>query len=195
MILARAPDLRTLPPLPWWDHRRHDGAVDDLRDAYARTIPLAPLPVGGLARVRAWAGSGGMSEGGLARWRCLEALTNFQQAGADASARWPVVFGWEADLPLGRLGPDDLHRFVAWVVLGLDEAEPYQLARLAKWLHRVGFEDPDRLNRWADELDGAAEVDHSARLLKAGMVGDLRSELITLRNEARGGRATRNPGR
>ncbi len=194
VVSARALDLKTLPPLPWWRHDRHPGAIDDLRDAYARTVPLAPLPVGGLSKVRAWIGQGWMSDPGLARWRCLEGITNFQHAGADASARWPVVVAWEADLPLDQIDADDRHRFVAWVVAGLDEAEPFQVARLAKWLFRSGLEDPDRLNRWADEPVGLAEVPHQTRLLRADLVGDLRAELITLRNEARGKRP-RVPGR
>ena len=195
VVAARALDLKTLPPLPWWRHARHSGAADDLRDAYARTIPLAPLPLGGTSKVRAWINAGGMSDGGLARWRCVEAITNFRHAGADASARWPVVFTWEADLPLGRLEPADRRRFVAWVVAGLDEGESFQLARLAKWLHRAGFDEPDRLTRWAEELEGLDEVPHQAQLLRAGLVGELRAELITLRNEARGGKSPRAVGR
>ncbi len=85
---------------------------------------------------------GSSSAKGLARWRCLEALTNFQNAGREAEVRWPIVVGWEADLPLLALTPDDRYRFLAWVIRGLDAAESYQLSRLATWLKTVGHEGP-----------------------------------------------------
>jgi len=201
-VSARAADLKSLPPLPWWAHaRQDDDASDDLRDAYARTVPLAPLPEGRLYLVRNWvagpardpASSPGLSPFGLARWRCLEAITNFRQAGLDAAARWPVVTAWEADLPLATLPSDDRHRFVAWLVLGLEAAESHQLARLAKWLVAAGLDDPDRLTRWADEIDGLAEVPAQTRILRAGMVGDLRAEIRTLIRESRGAKRPRPP--
>ena len=192
-VSARAADLKTLPPLPWWDHVRHAEALDDLRDGYARIVPLAPLAEGRLFVVRNWVegpsrrGNGTDEHGprvlstrGLARWRCLEALTNFQNVGREPEVRWPIIHGWEADLPMLAISPDDRYRLVAWIVRGLDAAESYQLARLAAWIKRSGIRDPARLARWAEELEGLVEVPGDLKLYRSGMVGELRSELFRL---------------
>ena len=51
---ARAADLRSLSPLPWWPAPRTPGATGDLRDGFARIAPMAPLDVETLPAVRAW---------------------------------------------------------------------------------------------------------------------------------------------
>ena len=193
VVSARSADLKTLPPLPWWDHVRHAEAPNDLREGYVRIAPLAPLAEGRLFLVRNWVegpsrrngAPGGpdsqvLSARGGARWRCLEALTNFQNAGRGPEVRWPIVSGWEADLPLLGLPPDDRYRFVAWVVRGLEAAESYQLARLATWLKKAGMKDPARLARWAEEIEGLAEIPDNLKLYRSSMVGELRSELFRL---------------
>ena len=148
IVPARAADLKTLPTMAWWEHGNHPDSLDDFREGYARIVPLAPIGEGRLFLVRKWVqgeskgddegGPRHLSAKGLARWRCLEALTNFQNAGREPEVRWPVIHGWESDLPLQALAADDRYRFVAWVVRGLDAAESYQLARLAAWLKRSG---------------------------------------------------------
>ncbi len=199
---ARAADLKTLPPLPWWDHARHPSGRDDLRDGYARIAPLAPLAEGRLFQVRAWVegtsrrpgvpegdGPPGLSAFGSARWRSLVELTNYRNAGRDPSVRWPIVLGWKDKLPLGDLSADDRHRFLAWVIEGLDEAESYQLAQLAAWLKKGGMKDPARVARWAEEIEGLAEIPAQTRLYRSRMVGELKDELYRqLRDgkEARG---------
>ena len=203
LVPARAADLKTLPPMAWWDHGRHPEAVGDLREGYVRTVPLAPIGEGRLFLVRAWVqgpsksnddnGSGFLSAKGLARWRCLEALTNFQNVGREPEVRWPIVQGWEADLPLHALVPDDRYRFLAWVVRGLDAAESYQLARLAAWLKKSGMKDPGRLARWADELDGLVEVPDNLKLFRSGMIGELRSELFQRIRDEKEPRGPRPP--
>jgi GTPase-associated protein 1, middle domain len=190
VVSARAADFKTLPPLPWWDHVRHAEALDDLRDGYARTVPLAPLEEGRLFVVRNWVdgsskkpaqgGPATLSTRGLVRWRCLEALTNFQNAGRGPEVRLPIVNSWEADLPVQALPPDDRYRLVAWVILGLDSAEPYQLARLATWLKRSGIKDPPRLARWAEEIEDLTEIPGDLKLFRSGMVAELRGELFRL---------------
>ena len=191
VVQARAADLKTLPPLPWWDRVRHAEAPDDLREGYARTVPLAPFEEGRLFLVRNWvegpnrrasgtgeAKSTPLSARGLARWRSLEALTNFQNAGTEPEVRWPIVEAWEADLSLTLLPPDDRYRFVAWVIRGLEAAESHQLARLAAWLKDSGMRDPARLARWAEELDDLGEIPDDLKLYRSSMVGELRSELF-----------------
>ena len=193
VVSARAADLKTLPPLPWWDRVRHAEARDDLRDAFCRIAPIAPLEGGRLFLVRQWVEGptrrvGGaedsearaLSAQGVARWRCLEALTNFQNAGEEAGVRWPVVTTWESSLPLLSIPPEDRYRFVAWLIFALDEAESHQLDRLADWLGKVGLRDPARLSRWAEEIEPLVEVPGSTKLHRAKMVNELRSKLYCL---------------
>jgi hypothetical protein len=204
IVATRAADLKTLPPLPWWDHARHADAVDDLRDGYARLAPLAPFEEGRLFQVRNWVmgaskpGQGDdrtsiLSPASLARWRCLEALTLFHNAGREPEVRWPIVHAWEADLPLAEVSTDDRHRFVAWLIRGLEAFESYQVAQLASWLRKSGLKDPERIGRWADELEGLAEVGDDVRLFRSGLVGELRQELARLLRESRESRAKRPP--
>jgi hypothetical protein len=207
VVSARSADLKTLPPLPWWDHVRHAEAPNDLREGYVRTVPLAPLEEGRLFLVRNWVegpsrraiGTGSvdsraLSDKGLARWRCLEAITNFQNAGKEPEVRWPIVAGWEPGLPLISLPPDDRYRFVAWIVRGLEAAESYQVARLAAWLKKSGMKDPARLARWAEEIDGLGEIPDNLKLYRSSMVGELRSELFRLLIEERPSKGLRLGG-
>ncbi len=196
LVTARAADLRTLGRLSWWDHSSQAETLDDFRDGYARTVPLAPLGEGRLSAVRQWiqggsgkvadeAGSASLSPRGLARWRCLEALTLFVNAGEGSEVRWRMIQGWEADLPLGSLPVDDRYRFASWLLLGLEEAEPWQLSKLIIWLRRHGMKDPDRLSRWAEELEGLVEVPDRARLFRARMVSELCGEFRQQLREAK----------
>ena len=94
--------------------------------------------------------------------------------------------GWKADvLPLAQLTPDDRHRLAAWIIPGLEAAESFQVDWLAKRLSEAGLKDPDRLARWADELEGLTEVPPHVRLGRVRLVADLRAELHTLSREAR----------
>lgn len=196
LVTARAADLRTLGRLSWWDHSSQAETLDDFRDGYARTVPLAPLGEGRLSIVRQWIqgssakvadedGSVFLSPRGLARWRCLEALTLFVNAGEGSKVRWRIIQGWEADLPLGSIPVDDRYRFASWLILGLDEAEPWQLSKLVSWLRKHGMKDSDRLARWAEELDGLVEVPDRARLFRARMVSELCGEFRQQLREAK----------
>ena len=196
-VAARSVDLKTLPPLPWWDHARHPSSHDDLRDGFSRIAPLAPLPEGRLFQVRAWlegltrrpdsaeaGGPSGLSTLGKARWNCLEELTNYRNSIRDAAVRWPIVLGWKDRLPIAGLSPDDRHRFLSWIIEGLDEAESYQIAQLASWLRKVGVKDHSRVARWAEEIEELAEIPSETRLFRSRMVGELKAELYRqLRDE------------
>ena len=57
-VAARGRDLRTLPDLSWWDWRSVDGAADDLRDAFARNAPIAPIDEEALGAVQGWVRKG-----------------------------------------------------------------------------------------------------------------------------------------
>lgn len=189
VVAARVPDLRSLPaPLPWWDHARHPGGLDDLRDGFARTVPMAPLPADALVPLRDWL-KAGVSPEGAARWRCLDGLSVIFREGETGSSRARFVRDWAmldaGRQPLAGVSADDRHRFAAWVILGLDDPEAVEVAPLAWWLERAGVRDADRLSRWADELAGLAEVGDADRLARAGWVGELRRELVQVLQDVR----------
>lgn len=50
------PALRSLPELRWWRTREHPGSSDDIRDAFARLIPMKPLAANTLDPLRRWMG-------------------------------------------------------------------------------------------------------------------------------------------
>jgi len=53
-VSAHVDGFRKLEPIPWWPSARTPGAVDDLRDGFARLAPMAPLAAETLQLVRAW---------------------------------------------------------------------------------------------------------------------------------------------
>lgn len=53
-VARRAADLRTLSTLSWWTADRYDGARDDLREAFARLAPMAPIEADALPLVQRW---------------------------------------------------------------------------------------------------------------------------------------------
>jgi hypothetical protein len=123
IIPSRVSDLVTLKPLHWWDHRHHSGASDDIRDAFARLVPIGPLNMAPFAEdektldsLIRWMGSetpnlslnhGGalrvdldqttvrLSDLGRARWNCIERLTmDAFRRGIDEKARCFNIQGW-----------------------------------------------------------------------------------------------------
>jgi hypothetical protein len=216
VIAARGSDLRTLPDLPWWNHGATPGAFDDLRDAFARLAPLAPLPEQEFPAVQAWmrrpievqatsaqnrdlepdlvpiegevrAASRGsaspLSPFGLARWRCLEALTSFYREGIEGQGCWQIVAGWTDGLPLDQLEANERRLFLSWLIPRLEEPDGVEIARLASWLVRSGMTDPDRLRDWAECLEPYTTVAPELKLGRAALVGDLRAEWRTLLRE------------
>ncbi len=98
VVTAHVEKLLTLGPLPWWDHHLHRDARDDLRDAFIRLVPLAPLVPEPRIQgpIRRWLGfetplasanrddsvefnpdkaPDRLSPPGLARWKCCDRLT------------------------------------------------------------------------------------------------------------------------
>ncbi len=82
--------------------------------------------------------------------------------------------------PLGELEVSDRYRFSAWLIRWLDEAEPKQIKLLAWWLFDRGVDDPDRVSRWADELDGLDDVPNSLRIARVALVRNLSDEIKAL---------------
>ncbi len=53
-VSARAADLKTLPVLSWWRSGQEPGARDDIREAFARLAPIAPLAEETFTTVQNW---------------------------------------------------------------------------------------------------------------------------------------------
>ncbi len=62
IVSKRGGDLRTLPILSWWNAGAHQGACDDLREAFARFAPMAPLAEDTLSSVQNWMRRGNRPE-------------------------------------------------------------------------------------------------------------------------------------
>ncbi|WP_237722433.1 hypothetical protein [Singulisphaera acidiphila] len=214
-VAARAADLKSLGPIPWWHSCQDPDARNDLRDAFATRSPMAPLPEAGLTAVQNWMrpnrqadsrpndewmllpefpepaaprGAGEspfLSRQGTARWRCLEALSALYRTGIGSASCWQSQAGWKHVLPLGELETSDRYRFVAWFLLRVDEFEPFLIARFAKWIFESGLSDADRLSRWAEELQEMEPVTNAIKLARAPLVSDLRTELRNVIRDAR----------
>ena len=197
-VAARAADLRSLDPLLWWDDPN-----GDLRERFARLAPMEPLPVDSLMEIRKWlqgpprtpsdddlvglddeprpptAGEPRLSTAGLARWRCLDALSVFHRQGVETAACWKWILNWTKGLPLGALETADRYRFVAWIVHRMDEFDSSQVAPLANWLFNSGVTDIERINNWADEIE-----EDELRLARVELVSDLKDELKKVRHDS-----------
>lgn len=206
IVAARAKDLQSLGPLEWWKHAE---SVADLRDAYARMTPLAPLPTGRLPEVERWvegktnkptnpdepipmvdpeAEATRLSSLGGDRWRCLKALTEYRPTvAAPSSIRDAIFLAWESGLPLANLDREDVYQFMGWLILGIDPTDPPFVDRMAVWLFRVGVGDPRRVSRWVDELR-PMEVSAQDQMDRAAFVGTLGREIRKLAEDARGGK-------
>ncbi len=207
--------------LSWWDSGRYLGARNDVRDAFARLAPIAPLPQDRITAINTWLAptrrvarksavdesvSGDLaplaepsptsqasrvehdwsrvSDFGRTRWRCLEALAEFHCAGIMTLGRWRLLI--DRAPPLDRLDPDDRYRFVAWLILLLDDLDDVPIPRLAKWLFQMGVADADRIkSRWAAELAGLEEVPEDFHPARITMVRSLWEELRSVARDAR----------
>ncbi len=170
VVEARAADLGSLAAMSWWDHDDQAGAVDDLRDAFARLAPLAPIDEQALSAVQNWMeGRRGtplppgprpwLSPLGRARWICLDRLSKdlFREGITDQIRRFSVL-DWTAKLPLSSLAIDDRYRMIAWVLFKIEDPSALDVDRVGHWLVGAGLLDVDRIVRWPDELAGLADV-------------------------------------
>jgi hypothetical protein len=178
---ARAPELRTLDALPWWDAPRHEGARDDLRDAFARLAPMDPLGEEALQPVRNWMPRPGRSEAEPPQSAGPETLDMSLLEGGEPSrtradrprgpglsgfgeARWRCL---EALSALHRAGLDGSARWpmaIGWEAVGLplDRLSSDDRHRFVAWvIHDLGpFEAApvDRLARWLFKM-GVRDAD------------------------------------
>ncbi len=204
VIPARVKDLQSLGPLAWWDHGQLADSSGDLRDAYARTIALEPLPTGRLRDVDRWLESSGvrptnfddpiavddvedepdlLSIVGKRRWRCLKALTEFgPQAIAPSTSREASIQAWQTQLPVDALTADERYRWMGWMILGVDPTDPPHLDRVAGWLFEIGVTDAKRVSRWVDELP--VPVASQAQMDRASFVGNLGREIRSMAEQA-----------
>ncbi len=185
-VEARAGDLRTLPALRWWNHRAYDGAVDDLRDAFARLAPVRPLDENALAAIRSWMTASALSEQGRKRWASLDALSAFHRPGLDSEACWQIVEGWSRSFTLDALTLDERHLFLAWLIPRMEASESLRVIRLADWLARQRLSDVDRSARWAEELARFIDVDPNLVVRRQRFVSELRAEWKSALRDAQG---------
>ena len=153
VVSTHVEKLRSLGPLAWWDHHLHQDSRDNLRDAFARLIPLAPMTLEPIVQIqiREWLGFEGpptsavrdtsiefnptkapthLSPCGLARWKCIESLTRdvFNPKLDDQDRRFRVR-DW--CMKIQGLSPDS------------DREPPYKLS-----LAEIPVDDRYRLLAW-----------------------------------------------
>ncbi|HEY2154011.1 MAG TPA: hypothetical protein VGH33_00175, partial [Isosphaeraceae bacterium] len=206
VVAASAADLASLGPLAWWDYIHHAGAVDDLRDAFARLAPLAPIDEQALSAVQNWmerprgtplppGPRPWFSPLGRARWVCLDRLSKdiFREGITDQARRFGVL-DWTAKLPLSSLPIDDRYRMIAWVLFKIEDPSALDVDRVGHWLVGAGLIDVDRLLRWPDELAGLADVSPRIARDRAGLVRELRDEMGRVLADERSRQARRIRG-
>ena len=166
------------------------GRGDDLRDGYVRSgPPIAPIAQDRLPAIESWLkitrDSATVSDFGRMRWQCVEApLGTSTGSGIMNLTRWRSII--ERAPRLDRLDHDDRYRFLAWLILLMDDLDDAPIPRLAKWLYKMGVADPDRVkSHWADQLSGLTEVPQDFHPGRITMVRDLWEELKTVECEAR----------
>ncbi len=212
IVATRAKDLQTLGSLRWWSPPDRPDSTGDLRDAYARLTPLAPLPTGRLPEVERWLDGSRpkasdpdeplsmadpdpepvrLSPLGSDRWRCLRALTEYRPSTpSPSSSRDSTFLAWESSLPLASLDQEDIYRFLGWLILGVDPTDPPFVDRMAAWLFRVGVVAPRRVSQWAEELK-PFEVSTQDQIDRIKFVGTLGHEIRKLAEESKEGKRRR----
>ena len=168
VVAARAADLASLGPMTWWDHADHAGAVDDLRDAFARLAPLAPIDEqspqrrpeldGGPPRDAAAARPTDRGSRLLGRAPLGSASTGCRRTssatGSPTRARRFGVLDWTAKLPLSSLPIDDRYRMIAWVLFKIEDPSALDVDRVGHWLVGAGLVDVDRILPLAGRAGG-----------------------------------------
>jgi hypothetical protein len=125
----------------------------------------------------------------LARWRCLEAISAFNRSGLDDRARWEAIRSWIDDrLPMDQLDDDDRHRFLATIILRIEQFDETWIERLARWVVQCGIWDVNRVKDWPGDVAGS--VSNHVLLSRYELSHQLRSEMRTRLNERRERRAT-----
>ncbi len=203
IVSSRVSDLQSLGELSWWDFRDHAGSRDDIREAFARRSPMAPLPPDSLPRIKDWlrtgtspapakgrgantdrrvpqeGGRGSISAKGMARWRCLDALSLLCDTRRDLLECWQEFAASRGFLPLATLDESDRYRFTAWIIWRLAEFDSFQMPVLAKWLVENQVTDSERVSHWWDDLEGVVVVPTEIRRARSEIVSDLCLELST----------------
>ena len=173
-VVARADDLRTLGPLAWWRYAEHPDAGSDLRDAYARLAPMAPVAVGALPSVRSWTqslsrGERGSSFDGLKGAAPEQRLSSHSRAGAEGDFHpWASSVG-DVSTRLSVFSDSGQSTQAAWQVLAnwrktvpigkLDLTDRYRfLAWIIHWLDEHDSVQVARFAKWLVD-SGITDVD------------------------------------
>ncbi|WZO97463.1 hypothetical protein EP7_004497 [Isosphaeraceae bacterium EP7] len=205
LLASRAAEIKPYD-LAWWDHRSYPDAKDDLRDAFSRRAPMAPVALELLAPLREWLvprifsadplanlslspeddaiaprstqrDESRLSAGGLVRWRFIEALTDLEREGSDPGSRRETLGRWTKTLPAAGLSEFDRRALVARLVYGADAWGEVLLARLASWLVHAGERESAWVADWPGLLQGAPEVTDDRRRDRRPLVLDFAAEL------------------
>lgn len=173
-VASRAAALKHFD-LSWWDHARHPGARDDLRDAFARLAPLAPIANEALPDVEKWLAPSGKV------FAPQRALPVYDEAGlapleeiASSRARPERLVSRLSDLGDDR-----------WACIkALSDFDSHGIEALGRWgrllqtttaerLKRLGPADGYRFLAWlihlSDEYDEVPVAQLGVWLLRAGL--------------------------
>ncbi len=212
IVTNKVQELMTLDVIPWWNHAQFVEGKDDIRDAFARTIPVTPLPADAILKVKRWMqrtdsrednGLAPLEEEssqprisldlkfmhlspiGRARWSVLESLSKYARSSQESveDSQSLIEQWYQQNLPLNVLNEEEKYRFLAHVIHGISEFDEIRANRLAVWLYRNGVVDANRIQQWIGDLNQEPENPvHPARL---EFVNALHKEIRTLVREER----------
>lgn len=177
-FLALAPRLaerlRTLPPLPWWESGSEG---DDLRERFARVVPLRPFRFDEIFPILTWFEPQAillapvadqapewpqrgpddlpaLSAAARARWVIVEKLSELS---ARDWLQWSSVIPELEGLPITRLGAQDRYTLASWLIwkVAVEDARTFDVASLTDAFFRFGFADPVRIANWFERLPEA----------------------------------------
>lgn len=203
IVKARARDFKSIAVrLAWWNSSREPGATDDIRDAFARLAPIAPLETNSRESIADWMRSfrevesghqdlkplewekkvqadwSHLSELGLARWRAIEALDRFEKDEQNDDDRWRHYLAeWKMPL-LNGLDIDDRYRFVAWLINLTSNYHKIPIERFASWLIGQGVTDGSRLTDWSRGLPETSLRVSVANSVLMEFINKIKRELI-----------------
>jgi hypothetical protein len=174
LIPGLAEGLKTLGALRWWRSPEVDGAHDDLRDRFARTLPVRPLSFSDVMSTLQWLEPDeapfkfesdlppawpstegrrltGLSPLGQARWLSIEALSGILSA---QWVKWAHILSRVRSMPVARLAKADRERIGAWLLYRAEPepSEGPEPANVASVFRGIGLGEWSWLVGWPAQL-------------------------------------------